>query len=152
VNVQPAHRRVFARIGQVPTLARHLDPAVRVSWAAQSVSKLNQKMNTARDSGEPTKTVQPSRTGSSGTPTRGAGAHPLKALAAGIPLGRPGTSDEIAKAAVFLSRSMAVGGSSMKVCRRTLRAVTDRGGARACRSSQTGRRRPDRFLKRQEGA
>src|SRR5438093_8636158 len=34
--------------------------------------------------------------------------------------------------------------------RRTLRAVTDRGGARACRSSRTGWRRPHRFLKREE--
>src|SRR5262245_30410054 len=31
----------------------------------------------------------------------GAGAHPLKALTAGVPLGRPGTPDEIAKAVVF---------------------------------------------------
>src|SRR5438874_12970325 len=34
--------------------------------------------------------------------------------------------------------------------RRTLRSVTDRGGARACRSSRTGWRRPHRFLKREE--
>jgi NAD(P)-dependent dehydrogenase (short-subunit alcohol dehydrogenase family) len=33
----------------------------------------------------------------------GAGAHPLKALAAGVPLGRPGTPDEIARAVVFLA-------------------------------------------------
>src|SRR5207249_7538454 len=31
-----------------------------------------------------------------------------------------------------------------------IRAVTDRGGARACRSSRTGWRRPHRFLKREE--
>jgi hypothetical protein len=40
-----AHWRVSARIGQVPALARHLlvplAPAVRVSWAAQSVSKFD---------------------------------------------------------------------------------------------------------------
>ena len=33
----------------------------------------------------------------------GAGAHALKALAAGAPLGRPGTPDEIARAVVFLA-------------------------------------------------
>jgi NAD(P)-dependent dehydrogenase (short-subunit alcohol dehydrogenase family) len=33
----------------------------------------------------------------------GAGPHPLKALAAAVPLGRPGTSDEIASAVVFLA-------------------------------------------------
>jgi NAD(P)-dependent dehydrogenase (short-subunit alcohol dehydrogenase family) len=34
-----------------------------------------------------------------------AGAHPVKALAlaAGVPLGRPGTPDEIARAVVFLA-------------------------------------------------